>query len=74
MSVDSTRIQEFCTYGLMVVSGTFQVTLAFISLHNLLGWPAFVGVAIMVRQTLIASIVADSQVSDPLHTLEHAHR
>ena len=48
MSVDATRIQEFCTYGLMIVSGTFQVTLAFVSLYDLLGWPAFVGVAIMV--------------------------
>ena len=49
MSVDATRLQEFCAYGLMLVSGTFQVVLAFVSLYNLLGWPAFVGVAIMVR-------------------------
>ena len=49
MSVDATRLQEFCTYGLMLVSGTFQVILAFVSLYNLLGWSAFVGVAIMVR-------------------------
>lgn len=48
MSVDSTRLQDFCTYGLIALSGPFQITLAFISLYNLLGWSAFVGVAIMV--------------------------
>lgn len=48
MSVDATRLQEFCAYGLMIISGVFQVTLAFVSLYNLLGWPAFVGVVIMV--------------------------
>ncbi|KAF9779193.1 metal resistance protein YCF1 [Thelephora terrestris] len=48
MSVDSTRLQEFCTYGLIIISGTFQIILAFVSLYNLLGWSAFVGVAIMV--------------------------
>lgn len=53
MSVDSARLQEFCTYGLMLISGTFQVILAFVSLYNLLGWPAFVGVAIMVRQVFL---------------------
>lgn len=48
MSVDATRLQEFCTYGLILISGTFQIVLAFVSLYNLLGWSAFVGVAIMV--------------------------
>ena len=60
MSVDSTRLQEFCTYGLMLVSGTFQVVLAFVSLYNLLGWSAFVGVAIMVRWLSLAiPMIAD---------------
>jgi ATP-binding cassette subfamily C (CFTR/MRP) protein 1 len=58
MSVDSTRLQDFCTYGLIAISGPLQIILAFISLYHLLGWSAFVGVAIMVfsvpAQTLIA--------------------
>ena len=53
MSVDATRLQDFCTYGLMLISGTFQVILAFVSLYDLLGWSAFVGVAIMVRLALL---------------------
>ena len=73
MSVDATRLQEFCAYGLMLVSGTFQVVLAFVSLYNLLGWPAFVGVAIMVRYVLTIPTVADPQVSDLLDTVEHVH-
>lgn len=65
MSVDATRLQDFCQFGLISISGPFQVsqvhftasqrpndlfkiTLAFISLYNMLGWPAFVGVAIML--------------------------
>ncbi|KAH9830264.1 metal resistance protein YCF1 [Rhodofomes roseus] len=48
MSVDATRLQDLCTYGLILVSGPFQITLAFISLYRILGWSAFVGVAIMV--------------------------
>ena len=64
MSVDATRLQDLCTYGLISISGPIQVmvtlqnrlftnsigkiTLAFISLYNLLGWSAFVGVGIMI--------------------------
>ncbi|KAF5388715.1 hypothetical protein D9757_004866 [Collybiopsis confluens] len=48
MSVDATRLQDFCQFGIIALSGPFQILLAFISLYNLLGWPAFVGVAIMV--------------------------
>ena len=59
MSVDATRLQEFCTYGLILVSGTFQIILAFVSLYNLLGWSAFVGVAIMVPRTPATLITAD---------------
>jgi len=75
MSVDATRLQEFCTYGLMLVSGTFQVILAFVSLYNLLGWSAFVGVAIMVRwPSLAIPMIADWHLPDPLDTVEHSHR
>jgi ATP-binding cassette subfamily C (CFTR/MRP) protein 1 len=28
MSVDATRLQEFCTYGLMAISGPLQVKLS----------------------------------------------
>ena len=48
MSVDAARLQDFCTYGLIAISGPFQIVLAFVSLYNIMGWPAFVGVAIMI--------------------------
>ncbi|PWN48566.1 putative YCF1 [Violaceomyces palustris] len=48
MSVDATRLQDLCTYGHIAWSALFQMTLAFVSLYNLLGWPSFVGVGIMV--------------------------
>ncbi|KAG6899872.1 hypothetical protein C0993_005842 [Termitomyces sp. T159_Od127] len=37
MSVDATRLQDLCTYGLIALSGPLQITLAFISLYDLLG-------------------------------------
>ena len=75
MSVDATRLQDLCTYGLISISGPFQVyicfltkwslsesfhqiTLAFISLYNLLGWSAFVGVAIMVFSIPLNTVIA----------------
>ena len=65
MSVDATKMQDLCTYGLIVISGPLQITLAFVSLYNLLGWPAFVGVAIMAisvpAQTLIAKFLKKLQ-------------
>lgn len=48
MSVDATRLQDLCTYGLIAISGPLQIILAFVSLYDLLGWAAFVGVAIMI--------------------------
>jgi ATP-binding cassette subfamily C (CFTR/MRP) protein 1 len=30
MSVDATRLQDFCTYGLMVISGPIQVSMLFV--------------------------------------------
>jgi hypothetical protein len=68
MSVDATRLQDLCAYGLIALSGPlqvstilavmnfdcmnppflFKITIAFVSLYNLLGWSAFVGVGIMV--------------------------
>ncbi|KAG6889968.1 hypothetical protein C0992_003448 [Termitomyces sp. T32_za158] len=37
MSVDATRLQDLCTYGLIALSGPLQIMLAFISLYDLLG-------------------------------------
>ena len=74
MSVDATRLQDICTYGIMLVSGMFQITLAFVSLYNLLGWSSFVGVAIMVRCALTIPMIADRQVLDLLDTIECIHR
>ncbi|KAH9000229.1 P-loop containing nucleoside triphosphate hydrolase protein [Lactarius akahatsu] len=66
MSVDASRLQDLCTYGLMAISAPFQVTLAFVSLYNLLGWSAFVGVAIMIfsvpLNTFIANLMKNLQV------------
>lgn len=47
MSVDGTRLQDFCQYGVDLVAGPFQILLAFVSLYKLLGWPSLVGVCIM---------------------------
>jgi ATP-binding cassette subfamily C (CFTR/MRP) protein 1 len=90
MSVDASRLQDLCTYGLMIISAPFQVTknislpprentfnlttphflkkvtLAFVSLYNLLGWSAFVGVGIMIfsvpLNTMIANFLKNLQV------------
>ncbi|KAJ3711222.1 P-loop containing nucleoside triphosphate hydrolase protein [Lentinula raphanica] len=58
MSVDATRLQDFCQFGLISISGPFQITLAFVSLYKLLGWPAFVGVAIMVFSVPLNTFIA----------------
>ncbi|KAK0497158.1 P-loop containing nucleoside triphosphate hydrolase protein [Armillaria luteobubalina] len=58
MSVDATRLQDFCQFGLISISGPFQITLAFISLYNMLGWPAFVGVAIMMFSVPLNTFIA----------------
>ncbi|KAL4067103.1 P-loop containing nucleoside triphosphate hydrolase protein [Scleroderma yunnanense] len=58
MSVDASRLQDLCTYGLIVISGPYQIVLAFVSLYDLLGWSAFVGVAIMVLSVPLNTMVA----------------
>uniref|UniRef100_A0A8H8CHK1 Metal resistance protein YCF1 n=1 Tax=Psilocybe cubensis TaxID=181762 RepID=A0A8H8CHK1_PSICU len=58
MSVDATRLQDLCTYGLIAISGPLQITLAFVSLYNLLGWAAFVGVAIMIVSIPLNTFIA----------------
>ncbi|KAF8513407.1 P-loop containing nucleoside triphosphate hydrolase protein [Hysterangium stoloniferum] len=58
MSVDTVKLQDLCTYGFIVISGPFQIMLAFISLYNLLGWPAFVGVAVMAGSLPVTVLLA----------------
>ncbi|KAI6099033.1 hypothetical protein F5141DRAFT_1144217 [Pisolithus sp. B1] len=58
MSVDASRLQDLCTYGLIIVSGPYQIALAFISLYNLLGWSAFTGVGIMIFSIPLNTIIA----------------
>ncbi|KAK2463720.1 hypothetical protein APHAL10511_004471 [Amanita phalloides] len=58
MSVDATRLQDLCTYGLISLSGPFQITLAFISLYDLLGWAAFVGVTVMIVSIPLNTYIA----------------
>ncbi|KAF8747849.1 ABC transporter transmembrane region [Rhizoctonia solani] len=65
MSVDATRLQDLCTYGLIALSGLQANHSCFVSLYNLLGWPAFVGVAIMIvslpLNTFIARVLKNMQ-------------
>ncbi|PWN29615.1 hypothetical protein BDZ90DRAFT_230483 [Jaminaea rosea] len=58
MSVDATRLQDLCTYGHIIWSSVFQMLLAFISLYNLLGWPAFAGVLVMVFSIPLNTMLA----------------
>lgn len=47
-SVDAVRIGDIAQYGHIAWSGPFQICLAFVLLYRLVGWQAFVGVAVMV--------------------------
>lgn len=38
MSTDAKRIADITQYGTILWSGIFQMTLAFVSLYQLLGW------------------------------------
>ncbi|KAK4053428.1 hypothetical protein OIV83_001593 [Microbotryomycetes sp. JL201] len=60
-STDATRLQDLCTYGQIAWSGLFQLTLAFISLYNLLGWTMFVGVAVMIASMPLTALIARIQ-------------
>ncbi|KAA1102966.1 hypothetical protein PGT21_001747 [Puccinia graminis f. sp. tritici] len=48
MSTDVSRIQEGCTNGIIIVSGLFQIILAFVSLYKLLGWPMLGGIVVVL--------------------------
>lgn len=49
------------SYGQIAWSGLFQITLAFISLYNLLGWTMLVGVAVMVGSMPLTAAIARYQ-------------
>ncbi|KAJ6621301.1 metal resistance protein YCF1 [Mycena sp. CBHHK59/15] len=57
MAVDAIRMQDLCTFGIIAISGPLQITLAFISLYNLLGWASFVGVGVMILSCLLAPVL-----------------
>ena len=57
-SVDAVRIGDLAQYGHIAWSGPFQIILAFVSLYNLVGWQAFVGVAVMVISLPITTLLA----------------
>lgn len=61
MATDSTRIQDTCTYAQILWSGAFQITLAFISLYQLLGWTMLVGVAVMILSIPLTAAIARYQ-------------
>ncbi|KAJ7634168.1 P-loop containing nucleoside triphosphate hydrolase protein [Mycena polygramma] len=58
MSVDAIRMQDLCTYAIIGISGPFQITLAFVSLYNLLGWASFVGIGVMVLSLPLSTVIA----------------
>ncbi|PWN42694.1 putative YCF1 [Ceraceosorus guamensis] len=58
MSVDATRLQDLMTYGHIIWSAFFQMTLAFVSLYKLLGWPSLVGVSVMVVSVPLNTLLA----------------
>ncbi|GAA5821197.1 hypothetical protein JCM3770_005247 [Rhodotorula araucariae] len=60
-STDATRLQDFCSYSQIIWSGIFQITLAFISLYNLLGWTMFVGVGVMIASMPLTAMIARYQ-------------
>lgn len=62
MSTDATRIADITQYGTILWSGLFQMTLAFISLYQLIGWQMFVGVGVMVLSFPINAIIARSAI------------
>ncbi|TYJ52875.1 hypothetical protein B9479_006510 [Cryptococcus floricola] len=47
-SVDAVRIADVTQYGHIAWSGPFQILIAFVSLYQLVGWQAFMGIAVMV--------------------------
>lgn len=57
-STDATRLQDLCTYGQIAWSGIWQITLAFISLYSLMGWPMFVGVVVMLASIPVTGGIA----------------
>jgi ATP-binding cassette subfamily C (CFTR/MRP) protein 1 len=61
MSTDATRIADITQYGTILWSGIFQMTLAFFSLYQLLGWQMLIGVAVMVLSFPINAIIARLQ-------------
>ncbi|KDE07748.1 hypothetical protein MVLG_02020 [Microbotryum lychnidis-dioicae p1A1 Lamole] len=61
MSTDATRLQDFTTYGQIAWSGVYQMTLAFISLYQLLGFTMLVGVAVMVLSMPLTASIARYQ-------------
>ncbi|KAJ6588712.1 multidrug resistance-associated ABC transporter [Mycena capillaripes] len=58
MSLDAVQLQGLCSWGGLAVSSTLQITLAFISLHALLGWASFVGIGVMVLSLPLTTFIA----------------
>lgn len=61
MSTDVSRIQDSCTNGLILISGLFQINLAFISLYGMLGWPMLGGIAVVLLSIPLNTLIARFQ-------------
>ncbi|WVN85580.1 uncharacterized protein L203_100729 [Cryptococcus depauperatus CBS 7841] len=57
-SVDAVRIADVCQYGHIAWSGPFQIVIAFVSLYQLVGWQAFMGVAVMVVSLPLNTVIS----------------
>ena len=64
-SVDAVRIADLAQYGHIAWSGPFQITLAFVSLYQIVGWQAFVGVAVMVISVSFSDLRRVDSVTNP---------
>jgi ABC-type multidrug transport system fused ATPase/permease subunit len=60
-SVDAVRIGDIAQYGHIAWSGPFQILLSFISLYQLVGWQAFMGVGVMIISLPITTFLSRVQ-------------
>jgi ABC-type multidrug transport system fused ATPase/permease subunit len=72
MSTDISRIQDSCADGVVLVSSLFRITLAFISLYNMLGWSAFGGAAVVLLS--IPLNIALARLQSKLQTMQMEYK
>ena len=58
MAVDSQRLQDAMTYMHTLWSGPYQIIISLIFLHWVVGWAMLAGVAVMLLQIPLVTLVA----------------